>query len=576
MSPWIHLAVKEFWLPFHYRKSGCPGGRDFVWLTTFMTLLLTLMLLLLASREGLLNRFVDVLLGNVPGHGVPIAVTNNMLSKGGLNAIDTAVLAEIRHLEERMPGLQIHPYRTLEANLYPLFRLPGDDIWKNTREDGSAFGPDFNGWAVAADNPLWQEYRPSTNLPLDIVLSRTLFEAYFDYEAYRQALQGHVPDIRLQELPERLSENSPLEHLWLQVTIGFRKEFVPFRIHWVTRFPVIDKLAYIFPLSTYHALKAAHELTELRYFPEANGDRGERIKQIMVASDSVIETEFVTQLNGDVVDYRGDILITLKHPLPTARVAAYAAQYRIKYDVVETYAGDSLSFDNNLMTIPCGRLSDDMLRDLAFSCDRDGRQPVDVDVTAKGRGFHHALVYVPDRTVLATAAEELETVNKCALSIHPSYQDALNRFGFLSAMIDALEKPYLLFLITFLLAFLGIQIATLIDHHRHRYGVFLAKGMEWWQIYAMLWLQILMASGLGMAVALALITAARLFLHTAIGSVSMMYADTLSIGDLNVLPLTQSDYVVVAAVVVGLALCLATLLLYFLPLRRHTHPAALL
>ena len=576
MSPWIHLAVKEFWLPFHYRKSGCPGGRDFVWLTTFMALLLTLMLLLLASREGLLNRFVDVLLGSVPGHGVPIAVTNNMLSKGGLNAIDTTVLIEMRRLEDRMPGVQVHPYRTLEANLYPLIRLPGDNVWKNTREDGSAFGPDFNGWAVAADDPLWQEERPSLHLPLDIVLSRTLFEAYFDYEAYHQALQGHVPDIRLQESTERISANSALDHLWLQVTIGFRKEFVPFRIHWVTRLPVIDKIAYIFPLSTYHALKAAHDLPELRYFPEAHGEGGERIKQIMVENGVLIESEFIAQLNGDVVDYRGDLLITLKHALPAARIDAYATQYGIEYDVMETYAGDSLSFHDNLMTLPCGRLSADMLRVLDSACGSDGRQPVELDVTAKGRGFHHALVYVPDRTVLPMAAEALKTVNNRALSIHPSYQDALNRFGFLSAMIDALEKPYLLFLVAFLLALLGIQIATLIGHHRHRYGVFLAKGMEWWQLYAMLWLQILLASGLGMAVALALIAAARLFLYAAIGSVSLKYAETLSIGDLNVLPLTQSDYMLVAAVVVGLALCLATLLLYLLPLRRRTHPAALL
>jgi RNAse (barnase) inhibitor barstar len=193
MKPWIRLALKEFWLPFHYRKAGCPGGRDFVWLSIFMALLLTLMLLLLASREGLLNRFVDVLLGNVPGHGVPISVTNNMFSKGGRNAIDSSVLTVVKGLNNDIPGLQIYPYRTLEANLYPLVSLPDEQIWKNKRDDGSKFGPEFNGWAVYSDDPLWDVRSVSTMLPLKIVMSRTLFDTYFDYPHYRQTLQGLLP-----------------------------------------------------------------------------------------------------------------------------------------------------------------------------------------------------------------------------------------------------------------------------------------------------------------------------------------------------------------------------------------------
>jgi hypothetical protein len=369
------------------------------------------------------------------------------------------------------------------------------------------------------------------------------------------------------------------------VTIGFRKELLPFKVTWVKRFPVIDKIAYIFPLTTYHALKAAHDFPELRYFPEAYRESGTRVKQILIEVNQEQETpehksvydEFVSKLNGEQLDYRGDILITFKHPLQKSWIDAYAKQYQMKYEVMETIHGDTIKHDAGTLLLPCGRLPNEYLKDLQFTaCTGDMSQPVEFDVTARGSGFHHALVYVPDRTLLSIAADKLEEVNDQALSIHPSYQDALNRFGFLSKMLDALEKPYTWLLGIFLIAFLGIQMATLIGHHRHRYGIFLAKGMEWWQIYVMLWLQICMAMLLGMSVALCVIIGTSIFLQSAVKSVASTYVDTLSIADLNLLPLTFTDYLAVAVVVLCIALFLTTILLYFLPLRRRTHPAMLL
>jgi hypothetical protein len=588
MSPWIRLALQEFWLPFHYRKPGCPGGRDFVWLTTFLALLLTLILLLLASREGLLNRFVDVLLGRIPGYGVPISVTNNLLSKGGVNAIDTDVLTEIQALEHDIPGLQVYPYRTLEADFRPLFRLPDPAIWNNTRDDGSTFGPDFDGWAVYPNDPLWTANIPAAaqQLPLTIILNRPLFQTYFDYDRYRQTLQDHLPAAVFADLPARLNPYSEksLDTLWLLVTIGFRKELVPFEVAWVTRFPVIDKLAFMFPLTTYHALKAAHDFPELRYFPEAHGEGGTRVQQILLEtrSESVegqhaaIE-QLAADLDAEAQPYRADVLLTFRQPWPEFWLEAYAEHYHLPYQVMKTLPGDRIAHEEQTLRVPCGRLPSDYLRDAHFtSCRDDAQQPLTLDVTAKGNGFHHALVYVPQRTLLSKAARELETIKDQALAIHPSYQDALNRFGFLSKMLDALQKPYGVFLVIFLFAFLGVQLLTLIGHHRHRYGMLLAKGVEWWQIYAMLGLQIGLALGIGLVVAFGLITAAGLFLQAAVKAVAVQYADTLSIADLNLLPLTLLKFAAVSAGLLAITLTLAAVLLYCLPLRSRTHPAKLL
>ena len=587
MRPWIRLALKEFWLPFHYRKSRCPGGRDFAWLTIFMALILTLMLLLLASREGLLNRFVDVLLGNLPGLGVPISVTNNMLSKGGVNAIDTAVLAEINALAQRMPGLVAYPYHTLEASLHPLISLPAEKSWHNTQPDGSKFGPDFDGWAVAADDPLWRQTAAAEAFPLEIIVNRPLFRKHFDYAAYRQALQENLPPELFNTLPASIDpqQPNPFDKIWLQVTVGFTRELLPFRVTWVERFPVIDKIAYVFPLPTYYALKAAHDFPELRYFPEGQGKRTMRVKQLLLEQDQGQREEprhdfaaqWGAQLGAEMSNYRGDVRLTLKQPRPKFWLDGYAKPGQARYAILEELRGDAIAYRDGQLLLPCGRLPDEYLRAARFeACTGDRGQLVALDVTARGGGYHHAIVYVPDRRFLALAKDALVNVKDHALSIHPSYQDALNRFGFLSEMLEALEKPYAWFLVIFLAALLGIQMGALIGHHRHRYGVLLSKGIEWWQIYAMLWLQILLAMLLGMFVAISGMTIASVSLQSAVRAVAGNYAETLGIVDSNLLPLSGRDYLLVAVTVFGLTLSLATVLLYCLPLRRRTHPALLL
>ncbi len=83
---WIRLAYKEFSLPFYYwKKGGCPGGRDFVWLTILITMILTFTLLSWGSYKSLLNRFVDILIGKVEGHGVPVLVIANPFTIGWVN-----------------------------------------------------------------------------------------------------------------------------------------------------------------------------------------------------------------------------------------------------------------------------------------------------------------------------------------------------------------------------------------------------------------------------------------------------------------------------------------------------------
>jgi len=659
MKPWIRLALKEFWLPFRYLKSGCPGGRDFVWLTVFICLLLTLLLLLIASREGMLNRFVDVLLGNLPGYGVPISISNNMLGKKGINGFDTAVLNDLKGLNSRIPGMQVFPRRNLEAALKPLVALPAEGIWQNS-QNGNKFGPDFDGWAVYPNDPMWND-GTSKPLPLEIVMSRTLYVEYFHYGLYRKAMRAALPDelfkkipvafvitnrviarLKSEQVPKNLLEklqgkayasekqlsddlkkiepaewkkyadviathaaapsvhpddSTPFDTIWLQIKVGIVRELHPFKVRWVERFPVIDKVAYVFPLSTYHALKATIDFPELRYFPEGGGAISERFQQITLtplknqAPEDFEKTcqALADKFTGRFSPYRGGMLLDLPSPLATFWVDAHLRQYGFSlqpentpqrdasYKSANTVNSDSITFADGKISLPCGRLPNEYLteQDIA-ACTGEMNQAVALDITAKGNGFRYALAYVPDRRLLSLAVEELKQVSDHAVMINSAYQDALSRFGFLSEMLAAMELPYTIFLFLFLLAFLGIQLATLIGHHRHRYGVLLAKGMEWWQIYAMLWLQIVLATTVAMSAAFAVISTARVFLRLLLGPIAKRYAATLSMADLNLLPLSAVEFWTASFGVLLLSWTIATLLLYALPLRHHTHPASLL
>jgi len=582
MNPLIELAWKEFTLPFSYfQKGGCPGRRDFLWMTVFMTLILTLTLLLAASREGLLNRFVDVFLGNVPDYGVRVSVKNNMLSKGGLNGIDTSVLTEIEK-----SGYKVFPYRHLESSLNPLVALPDSKIWRN-RRNGDKIGPDFDGWAVYSDDPMWNFPSPhSGGLSLEIVMARNLFLKYFDYQQYYSVLKKKLPEDYFANLPQKIDKSSvePMKALWIKIRVGSREELHSCKIHWVEQFTVIDRIAFVFPLSTYHALYASHDFPELRFFPESynQGDRRLKIIRIEAAEeyhdDSKNELDrynnLFSPIDGAARLSRGDIEVTFRKPVRSAWVEAFTRQYKLEYDILDSVKAHIITHtENNELILPCSPLPE---QDLKFSsCKNAEMKTVHLDMTTV-YGFNNALIYLPDRTLISTDIEKLLGLKDHALSLHPSYQDALKRFSFLSKMLSALQQPYMVFLILFLFFLILAQMGTLLGNKRHNYGIYLAKGLGVKDVYFIITLQIFWAAALGMIVAISSITGASMYLRNKIIPIAKEFNDTLNIADFNLLPITMMDYVYAFIFVLAVGLGLAYILLFFMPVRKKAPPALLL
>jgi hypothetical protein len=578
MAPWIKLSLMEFWLPYYYSfRKPCPGGRDFLWLSVFLALILTLILLLIASHEGILNRLVDVFLGNIKNHGIPISVTNNYMTNGGRDGIDSSVLSEIKKRE----GMEVHPYRSLTPDMKPYIDLIDSKIWKNKIHK-------FNGWAVYDDDPVIGKHTFSEGLPFEIIMNRTFVSKNFNYDFYRTILQTKLPPELFEKIPHFMkTDKKPFEKIWLNVKNTSTGELFPFTVKWVERFPVIDKIAYVLPLKTYFALEAARMFPELRYFPEANGESRERVTKIRVVvlkrqnDDSSVLSDFDGQLHSElpikqIVMNRGDVIIEFLHPLRKIWIDFFCSKQNMAYKVFGTESGDKISFQNGLLSLPCSRLPSAYR--MISNCSGEGITPrfANLDVTAKGRGFLNATIYVNDRNQLFNAVHTLKKIKENALSLHPAYEDSLNRLGFLNKMLEMMTMPYIIFLLIFTLLILFIWIATLIGHHRHRYGIFLAKGMKWNEIYYLFGLQIFIATLIGFIFSAFVMQVAKLYLIDMMGPVGMEFKDILTFSDLNLLPLFITDYVYAFVFVLLYAWVIAWGLLWHMPLRPRTQPASLL
>jgi len=122
--------------------------------------------------------------------------------------------------------------------------------------------------------------------------------------------------------------------------------------------------------------------------------------------------------------------------------------------------------------------------------------------------------------------------------------------------LEALLWPYGVILGIFLLLVLWINIGTLIDHRRHRYGILLAKGMPSHQIYLMVFFQMFLVTLVGMVVALFVFLGVKFAI-------------------LDLLPFDW-HYLLVWPVAILITMGIAALHLLLMPLRRDTAPWELL
>ncbi|HDN26208.1 MAG TPA: hypothetical protein ENG03_03765 [Thioploca sp.] len=547
-----------------------------------LALTLTLALLVWGSREGLLNRFMDVSLGYVQQAGLPIWVVAKVDEQG--RVMDRELFQKIKDMD-----FDIHPYRLVEWDQVSLPNtMDGKTpLWK-------AEHLPFKGWAISAHDPLWKGSRnPSTDtpLPLEVVLSQSLFQQYFQCVDYEKALTDKLPHFqKSQSTSDKLyCLANKHKQLWLEVNTRRGRELMPFSIHWINgRIPTMEELAFLFPISTFSALKEAKYSPELKYYPEAQGGTVQRIKILIFwqnEEEQTLRNNLANCLLAKNVDNAPRNQIVPKYPLPLEWVQQCTKHYNIPLQtspeqllkepylsIAESVEGHRFRYDNDYLTMlcethdascqPCENIVPAWKRFAKKGYATCEDKEATADMLTMIGGYQQAFVYTA-RDTLFKRLEDIKAVARTpealpALSFHPYYKNALTRFAFIDKVMNLLNSTYSGFFLIFLFFLLFVQIGIVIQHREHDYGIFLAKGITWGQLSWMVCMQIVWSFLLAIVV---LTTAAvgimRYILGYKLSSIATYYKDTIQVGDLELLPLLWGEYGMVSLAILGVALGIA-------------------
>ena len=588
MKFWLKLASVEWFRSILWGKYSKP---DFFWLTVLLALTLSLAILIYGSREGLLNQFMDVSLGNIEQAGIPIWVVARIDEQG--RVIDRELLEKIKAKE-----FNIRPSRLVEWDEVALPKtMDGKTpLW------GAKHIP-FKGWAVSKQDPLWKNNVSSsakhTELPLEVILSRSLFREYFQCAKYEAALEAALEEKKRSDFTKSHSVPGDnklyclTDKLWLDVRTRRGRELLPFRIHWVEgRIPTMDELGFLFPMSTLYALRIAKHYPNIKYYPEAEGKATKRIKKLILwqdEEDDTLRENLASCLIAKPAREETKNQIVPKRPLPLEWVEQCAKrqgiplqkspdQYLVEpyLDIAEPIEGHRFRYENDYLTLLCEADNPDCqpCEETVYAWKKYTKKgfvtcnktEVTADMLAMIGGYDQAFIYVKERRSIFDHLAEIKAITRTptdspALSIHPTYDNALVRLDFMDKVMQLLDSEYTLFFLLFIVVLLFVQIGIVIQHREHDYGIFLAKGMSWIQLHLMVYSQILLSFFLAIVGTMVAISWVRDKLASELSLITKLYEANIQVGDLELLPLLWGEYMRVSAVILGVAFFMAMLFL---------------
>ena len=627
----FYLARREFFLPFKtILKKRTPGGRDFFWLTVLVTLIFSCALLLFSIKQGLSDRFVDVLLGSVPNAGIPIWVQTNPYH-GSKQELDEGLLAQIAaHAQaQAMPQqvhaakpLTIHPYGDVSVNFID---LPDKaEVWADQSEG-------FKGLAIYPEDPLWR-YAMGDNTGqtaprplLHLVLSRSLVEKHFNYPLYLENLKKTLPTPLWAKLPKTkeafLASKNP--DIWMEFGIpseSFR-ELLPVKVTWVERLPIPGNHTFLVSAHLYHAMQFAFFNSHLHYFPETALSNNTLLAKLRVSglvfngeTTEEVRKNFAACLGiGELSQSTGLHYLKLRHSVPTFWLDACRDQFQLGDSVSEesVVAGDLIFETRGPANIRCSEWPGELfspeerkscqensqamvLREVPVisascshfpshelsveeksDCDKDPGLRIERRMTEQVEQFQYAFLYVPKRDQLDQAMQFIDNLPDKPLYLTATYDDSLKRFSALTEILVVLGEWFAGLTGVFLVVLLYVQLTTLVGHRRHTYGILLAKGIAYGELYAIIAMQLLFVIAIGFSLAAMFIKLIRHLLERNLWQVADRFKSVLTLPESSLLPLEPSDYAVVLGVGGVVILGVALFILRKLPLKHSTAPEEL-
>lgn len=558
----LKLATLEY---FRSMTKRGPGGRDFLWMTLLMFFVQLLALVILTAREGVLERSVDAFLGNKPGYGIPIWSLPNFLGENQPVQITTELIDEVE-----AGGFLAAPYRALSNDR--LIRMTDREIWaKNTNVDElkfSGLAVDFNGplYPVNILNNLPQRPVPAEfENAWDIVLDHRLFSQNFDPVTYKASLEGKLPKKHFDNLPETIEDLDTISIIWLNVRIHRSDRLTPFKVKWSKYFGVgATNTSFLLPIEMYNLYTLAKENPRLCAFLEAGPELGTRVRSLrsgrlmgMKKEDKAAFKEnfekLATAFDGTVEDrgsrmtvYFGDRNKDKNFLRETCD--AGIAEYRLSMMAEELGVEiDPKNYDEVLNSGPALQVWPDRIIANCNSLNKGSREAAvlegdgdkclaTIPMATRKTGYSEMLLFAQNRLDIsnlvdfmscrptATNADPLQDDNLCIvagqevkvpesrLMINQIYEDSLQRFGFLTQLLNAISGPIGLVMLGMLVAILWVQLGTVLGHRRFRYAMLLSNGITWAQLKSMIVIQVLMGVCISLVFAVGCIVAVKFLL----------------------------------------------------------------
>lgn len=591
----LRLAFIEYLLPFR-RWRYVPGGRDFLWLTAMLALVESLALLLASTQQGVLDRSVDIFLGKEPGYGIPVWVIPNYLRTAGEpEFIDNRMIGKLE-----AAGFVAVPYRDVSSR--GAFQLPTSEAWRGSGTRNPAAGVDdvqFSGWAVDPSGPLWpaehrHDYGSGQELST-VALNRSLFSGeQFVFKAYKSALKGKIPPQAFKRLEAAGDNPTKLDRMWFTLNVH-RDRLVEFRVVWTDSLGLGQPIAFLFPLPLLHTIREARSHPDICLFPDHGWRPSTRVLQLREQISAIRESgpEYtqrlrrLAEMTGGTLSSLGKInVIELSSERSLGRgdrcdpgtdkefVDRAMSSLDLKLFVSEEIEGDPVTADSEYVSLPCGRIAPASVRRYGASMpDGMPAMPADllspecrvrIPVATVDNGYGRVMVYVESRHDLREAVDVLRNFDDGRLRITQIYQDALDRFSFLSDLIETLRVPYGFFLLMFLSLVLIIQLGTLIDHRKIRYGLMLARGMSPTQLCMMVVTQVTIATTVAFAAACACLWVARLQVNESASVLATTFFKITKGQPIDVLPVDPDHLVAVLSVTLVFVVPFSLLHLWFI------------
>jgi len=650
-GPRSHTLRFSLWLSWmEIRRSAfgltAPDSRDFRELILFMALLSLFVSLMLSVQAGLLDRLADSFLGKVDEAGFPLVATAGLntlqkVDRTVLNAFEPTQDAEAptTAFPNAPPALTVpRDLRTLRLAAHPFRVLYGsegvfgfqpapdaDDAWK-ARLGGRQMP--FDGWAVLTEtDPLWawgmarshsqsdETRTPFPNAP-PIMLNLAAF-GHLDYAAYRAALLKNLPEPLVDATAPRLTVDAAtgaaraadlrtLDVIWLWEGIrpGVR-EAIPFRAHWVDRFPAMDMMSCLVPADVVAVLERSATWPGFTVFPEHGVGEGRRVRvlQIFPASSATGPLEATVAMLSACLSPLGEPSRgglpqwRFERPQPLAVVDACLTAANLppvahaNGGVVSTASGPVRAI--RLETVISSSYRTEPAGYLEIRCDEIGmaRQGLVGGCTERdiglGRidflsGFDGATIYTEQRDRLRQTRDALLGLRRGhnqVFWIAPTYERAMDRFHFIEGVLSAARVPVIVvggaFAVFLLLFFLGV----LVSHRRRTYALMLAQGLDAASVRFIVAVQVAIATLVAIPLGIlgAVLVRKGLSWSGANDVVQRLARETLGTDGVEIMP--APDPVMLgwaAALLLGLSMLLLLARLAAMPLRSRTEPTDLM